>query len=222
MPKDVLVACSAAALSLAVSTDAKAEPPPPSTRAPRASTPTAGSTRSAGETYRLPLALAYGVPLSLEVATWFVDSSRSDAYSAVALAGMLVTPFIVHAAHDNVRAGWTAELGILGSLVGGAVAGAAILVASGKDVCEDCDDGVGETGSQILTGGAVGAALGYATWAVIDTALHARVPQTDSSRALGPELAGSKSPSIVVVPHSDAGRPRALVTGFSLILSGEL
>lgn len=156
MPPQLVIACFAAALPHAVNTEAGAKAAPSATSAPQVSMTTAGYMRSSEETYRLPLALAYGAPLSLQIATWLVPSLKSGPYSTVAFASMLVTPFVVHAAHDDVQGGWTAELGILGSLLGGAVAGATILVVSGQDVCEDCDDGIGEVGSEIILGGALG------------------------------------------------------------------
>lgn len=210
--QETLIVCLAAAV-------ANAEP----SRATNAGDPSATASaylQSSEQTYRLPLALAYMMPLSLQVATWLVPALESGPYTGLGLAGMLAAPFIVHAVHDNSPGAWVAELGIISSLAGGAVAGAALLVASGHDVCRDCDDGFGELASQIVLGGAVGAGVGYLTWAIVDTALHARVAHpapARSPRALDVRVIG---PSIEILT-AYAGTPRLEPSGFSLGLTGE-
>jgi hypothetical protein len=211
--QELLIVCFAA-------TAATAEPSPPATNAADVSGTASAYVQSSEQTYRLPLALAYITPLSFQVATWLVPSLESGPYTGLGLVGMLAAPFIVHAAHDNSSGALFAELGIISSLVGGAAAGASLLVASGHDVCRDCDDGIGEVFSRIYLGGVVGAGVGYLTWAVVDTVLHARVThpaQPRPPRALDVHII---RPSIeLVTAYAGTSRPRP--SGFSLGLIGE-
>jgi hypothetical protein len=207
----ILIVCFAAGA-------ANAEPSPRLTNVAGASAP--AHLQSFDATYRAPLALAYLMPLSFQVATWIVPSLESGPYAGLGLAGMLAAPFIVHAAHDNSRGALVAELGIISSLLGGAIAGAALLVASGHDVCRDCDDGIGEVASQMRLGGAVGAGVGYLTWAVIDTTLHASVARPARPRPAGAQEVHVIQPSLDMM-SSYAGTPRPGFPGFLLRLTGK-
>lgn len=210
----MLITCFTLALANAAAAQASADPTPRATSAAVvSSTATAGNAQTTEKTYRLPLALAYGLPLSFQLATWFVPSLQSSAYTGLGLVSMLAAPFIVHAAHDNDQGAWVAELGIVSSLLGGAVVGAVVLIGSGQDVCRDCDDGIGEVASQIGLGGAVGAGVGYLTWAIIDTALNAE-PRAGEALATPIVL-----PTIAVMA-SDTDDLRSALSRVSLGLTG--
>jgi hypothetical protein len=216
----MVIAYLAAALANAADIEPGGAPTPRTTKSPQVSAAAAtGSTPPSEETYHVPLSLAYATPLSLQVATWFVPALDAPLYSGASLVTMLAAPFIVHSAYDNGEGAWMAGVGILGSLLGGAVVGTVVLAASGLDVCRDCDDAIGELGSQIVIGGSIGAGTGYLVWGVIDTVLHARVPRRarpGADRALE-TLAILPSVGFVGI---DAGTSRATSAGFALRLAG--
>ena len=175
---------------------------------------------TAEESYRLPLALGYLVPFSLQVLASVRPFPESSLYTGLGLAGMLGAPFVVHVAYDNLEGAGMAALGTISSVAGGAALGTIFLFVSNYDACRDCDDGIGRIAATISVGGYYGAAAGYLGWAFYDTTFNARVAQPmppPDSRAQRSSLIPSVTP---LVTFDGAGQ--RTLTGLFLGVRGAL
>ena len=182
--------------------------------------PSTAATAATAEpsSYRLPLALAYFLPVSVATVGAFALSSPGHYVTGISGAvGMVAAPPLVHGVHDNGAAAASALLGTLASISAGAVVGAGISIASGYEP-KNADDGVGRVGGAAILGGLIGAAVGYLAWGAFDVIEHGEV----ASPSRGDTASVIRSPVPWWQPIFAAERNGALeMAGVSVGLAGE-
>jgi hypothetical protein len=131
--------------------------------------------------YALPLGLAYaGAPL---LAYAF---ARGAGGAGAVLAGLTFTlPAVVHIYHGETLRGLVALPALAATTFAGAALG--LMIGGALSSCDEkADSECVETGiAANLSGAAIGAALGYVTYAIIDVASNSTVPRS----ANGPDVA---------------------------------
>lgn len=169
--------------------------------------------------YSLALGLGYAVPPVLFGSLVYISATNDtdDLTAPLIYAGlisMFVVPAGVHVAYRNgpgaARAAFaslasTALLGFLGGTV-----------FSGASDCSGSDDGLCN-GLNFAGGAVLGGTLGYASWAIIDTAFLAHRPVADAPPPSGLQL----TPTIAPIVTRTAASHTPTLHGVSFGLMGQ-
>lgn len=133
----------------------------------------------AAASYALPLGLSYVVLPAMTVGAAVAFSDANDTEGTAVAVGVgvvgLAAPAIVHALYGEPNRAGVSPLATLGFTALGALAGGGVgaLVADAECPAQSPTEDHGDCGLlPVLVGIFAGAGVGYATWAVYDTAAH--------------------------------------------------